>query len=163
MVLILRWFWWRVNAFSELSAMIASGVISSVLYALKLYVLKGERGWLSKQGILALTVAGSTVVWVAVTFLTAPVARDRLVAFYRRVRPYGWWGGIAAESGMPRAPGLGRMVASWLAGTVMVLAATLSVGRFLLGSPLAGCGYLAAAAVGAAVAFVAARRSRRPM
>ena len=103
--------------------------------------------------------AGSTLVWVAVTFLTRPVSTERLVAFYRRVRPYGWWGPIAGQAQVPSAKGLGRMLANWLAGTVMVLGATLAIGKFLLGAPWEGAAYLVAAAIGAAVV---AREVLRP-
>jgi Na+/proline symporter len=153
-VLILRWFWWRINAWSELSAMIASGVIASGLY-----VLKGHAfAWMTKQHILAITVAGSTVVWLTVTFLTAPVAEEKLLAFYRKVRPYGAWGRIAAASGVTPPKGLGRMLASWLAGSVMVLAATFAAGKFLLASPGEGCVYLVLAAGGAVVVWLDLRR-----
>jgi len=154
LVLILRWFWWRINAWSELSAMIASAVIASGLYVLKGYVYPEQLGWLTKQHILAITVAGSTVVWVAVTFLTAPVAEEKLVAFYRKVRPYGAWGRVAAASGVTPPKGLGRMLTSWLAGSVMVLAATFAAGKFLLASPGEGCVYLTLAAGGAVVVWL---------
>lgn len=153
LVLILRWFWWRVNAWSELSAMLASGVIASVLYLVKMkYGAEGTL-WLSSQGILLCTVAGSTVVWLAVTFLTPPVPRERLTAFYRSVRPYGFWGRVAAEGGVERPGGLPRMLLNWLAGSVMVLAATFAIGKFLLASPKEGFIYLTAALVGLAVIY----------
>ena len=152
-VLILRWFWWRINAWSELSAMIASGAIS-----ITLYVLRGPLGNPSPQLILLLTVGGSTAVWVAVTFLTAPVSQHKLAAFYRKVRPYGAWGGLAAATGVTPDGGMGRMMLNWVAGSVMVLAAMLAVGKLLLGEPLVGGLYLTAAIVGAVIIWPELRR-----
>jgi hypothetical protein len=164
LVYILRWFWWRVSAWSEISAMIASGLIAGGLYAAKEYVFPDQLATLTKEAILAVTVAGSTAVWVAVTFLTPPVAQERLVEFYRKVRPYGFWGRVAREAGVEPARGLWRLILAWLAGTVMVLAATIGVGKLLLDQRItiygAGTGgidlcegwlYLAVAALGAAV------------
>ena len=82
-VFILRWFWWRINAWSEVSAMAASFVVSLVLqYGFKFNSDNpSDFAW-----IVIITVACSTAVWLAVTFLTAPEPKDLLVAFYRRVQ-----------------------------------------------------------------------------
>jgi len=144
-VYILRWFWWRINAWSEVSAMIASSVICILLT-----VWKNELS-LSYPSILAATVGGSTVVWLAVTFMTRPVDTEHLLAFYRRVRPPGAWGRLAATCQALPGTGLGRAVLNWLAGTVMVLAGTFCVGKFLLGRPIEGTIYLAATLVGAMI------------
>ena len=141
-VYILRWFWWRINAWSEISAMVASSVIASALY---------RKGGLDYAPVLAMTVAGSTAIWLVVTFATAPVSRERLVAFYRKVRPYGAWGPVAREADAAAAVGLGRQLLNWVAGTVMVLGLTLSVGKFLLGELWPGAVYLVAAVVGYAI------------
>lgn len=143
LVFILRWFWWRVSAWSEISAMIASGVIASAIYLF--------RPDLPYAMTLVVTVAGSTVVWTAVTFLTPQVASGHLASFYRKVRPSGAWGPIAAAAGVPPAEGLGRQAIHWLAGVAMVMGATLGIGKLLLGSPLAGAVYLALALAGGAV------------
>ena len=163
LVLILRWFWWRVNAWSEMSAMIASAVVASTLYALKEYFLAAELAWMTGQWVLAITVAVSTVVWVVVTFATAPVDRQTLLGFYSRVRPFGAWGPVARAAGAPRPRGMGRMLVNWIAGSVMVLGATLAIGKFLLGQREQGAMYLAAAAAGAIVVAIELRRmSREP-
>src|SRR5438128_954652 len=83
-VLLLRWFWWRINAWSEVSAMAAAAVVS--LY-LQLYWK-----WDSDQPrdfayLMLVTVGITTAVWLAATFLTAPEPLDQLIRFYRRVRP----------------------------------------------------------------------------
>jgi Na+/proline symporter len=154
-VYILRWFWWRINAWSEISAMLASSLISSLLY-----IFKSPLGDPSYPVILTVTVAGSTLVWLATTFITAPVTEDKLIAFYRKVRPYGAWGRIARLAGQPPVAGLGQQIVNWIAGTVMVLAYTLSAGKFLLAQPGQGAIYLVAALLGTIVVWKAVRPAR---
>ena len=158
-VYILRWFWWRINAWSEISAMVASGVIASALYTIAraLHVKDG----LDYALILAITVGGSTVTWLVVTFATAPVSRERLVSFYRKVRPYGAWEPVAREADVAPVFGLGRQLLNWVAGTVMVLGLTLSIGKFLLGAPWPGALYLVAAVVGLVLVWPTIRGERR--
>jgi len=128
LVYILRWFWWRVNAWSEISAMIASSAI-----AIPLSIFKSKLN-LEYPHILLITVAGSTIVWVIVTFLTPAVSHDRLVAFYRRVRPYGFWGPVAAAAPDITPPaGFSRQIVNWIAATVMVIAATIGTGKLFFG------------------------------
>lgn len=126
-------------------------MIASSLICSGLYIFKGRLGDPSYPAILVITVAGSTVAWLVVTFLTAPVSEERLAAFYRKVRPWGAWRRTADKCGIPPARGLGRHLLNWLAGTVMVLGATFSAGKFLLGFQREGWLYLAAAVAGAAL------------
>ncbi|HUV39727.1 MAG TPA: sodium:solute symporter family protein [Planctomycetota bacterium] len=153
---LLRWFWWRVNAWSEISAIVATAVIATVLQ-----LLSGVLG-LTGQGVLFFTVVGSAAVWVPVTFLTAPVERGRLIAFYRKVRPYGAWGPVAREAGVPPARGLAWLLVVWVAGTVMVLGATFAIGKFLLMEPVAGWLWLTAAYSGMLVVALEVFRRRAP-
>src|SRR2546421_1202868 len=97
-VLLLRWFWWRINAWSEVSAMAAAAVVSVFLQL----VLK----WNSDKPrdfayLMLVTVGITTIVWITVTVFTRAEPVEKLVAFYRRVQPEGpGWNGIAAEAGM---------------------------------------------------------------
>ncbi|MGB3619454.1 MAG: sodium:solute symporter family protein, partial [Catalinimonas sp.] len=94
LVLILRWYWWRVNAWSEITASLAplGG------YALAHYAF----GWVFPDSFF-FTVSFTTVAWLAVTFGTSPTDAGHLDAFYRRVRPEGYWQPVAARSGLPPA------------------------------------------------------------
>ena len=92
-------------------------------------------------------------------FLTRPAPRARLVDFYRKVRPYGAWKPVAARAGVQPAAGLAGMLGQWIAGSVMVIAATLSIGAFLLGDTRAGVIYLVVAVCGT-VGIWGALRSR---
>ena len=85
-VLLLRWFWWRINAWSEVSAMICAAVVSIFL---QLVLQWDSDRPLDFAYLMLVTVGITTVVWVAVTFMTSPEPIATLVAFYRRVRPEG--------------------------------------------------------------------------
>src|SRR5262249_47706927 len=82
-VLLLRWYWWRINAWSEISAMITAFIVSLTLQAgLKYDSDKPvDFAWL-----MIITVSITTAAWLAVTFLTAPESQETLVKFYRRTR-----------------------------------------------------------------------------
>jgi Na+/proline symporter len=166
-VYILKWFWWRINAWSEISAMIASTAISIPMY---LYNMSQAHAQsishvptfkIPATLILAITAFGSIPIWVIVTYMTSPVERWKLVEFYRKVRPYGWWGAIAKQSGIAPPRDLPRLVGCWLAGTVMVLGATIAVGKFLLGFYAGGACYLVAAIAGGVIVWAGVLRKTR--
>jgi Na+/proline symporter len=128
LIYLLRWFWWRINAWSEIAAM-----ISSFLLALGFF-LAGKAGHsVPAHGALLVTVAVTTVVWVSVTFLTRPTEHGALVRFYRRVRPAGpGWRAIAAEAGAGRSPdSLSESLLGWTLGCALVYGALFGIGSFL--------------------------------
>jgi solute:Na+ symporter, SSS family len=126
LVLILRWYWWRVNAWSEIAAMAGA--------ALGFTVLKLFTTLVFPYTLLAV-VAWTTVCWITVTWMTPPESDARLIAFYRRVRPDGpGWTRIAALAGEPRPGPLGPVLLQWLAGTALVYSTLFGVGTVLLGS-----------------------------
>ncbi len=130
LIYLLRWFWWRVNAWSEIAAM-----LSSFLVAVAFFVA-GKLGHPVDTSLsLVVTVACTTVVWVAVTYLTAPVSRERLLAFYRLVRPAGpGWKQIREESGVDPSPdSLPLAMLGWVLGCTFVYAALFGTGSFLYG------------------------------
>lgn len=131
LVYIARWFWWRVNAWSEISAMVASSLLGA---ALQLSPDWGGPAFPFAARVF-LNILGSTAVWIAVTYATPPAAMDRLTEFYRRVRPPGWWGPVREAAGeLPRArsAGLRRGLWLWLLGTVFIYAAMFGTGKLLL-------------------------------
>jgi len=94
------------------------------------------------------------LVWLTVTLLTSPEPRDHLAAFYRRVRPGGAWGQVAAICPEVVCDGLSwRTVRVWLAGVTLVYGILFGTGKLLLGNPLMGVGLLALAGL-ATVAVV---------
>src|SRR5579859_8195824 len=98
-VLILRWFWWRINAWSEVAAMAAAFVVSVTLQTA--FGLSSDDP-IGFAKIMLITVGITTAFWLAVTFATAPEPMSKLLAFYRLVRPGGFWGPVAAEA--PEVP-----------------------------------------------------------
>jgi SSS family solute:Na+ symporter len=149
LVLILRWYWWRINAWSEISAMIASFVIS----ILALHYVKAalpEKSPLIQTYVMLITVAISTVVWLAVTFLTAPEPDSKLGSFYERVRPGGpGWRRISSRLGHEgeSIPGGALAWTNWLAGIIAVYATLFGIGKLIFGETMAGGIMLVVAAV----------------
>ena len=141
-VYVLRWFWWRINAWSEIAAWTASAAAT--------LVLKLGFDELSFGAHISITVGFSTACWLAVTWLTAPVDEARLVEFYTRVRPRSpGWRHIAELAGLPaESSGIGRDLLAWLLGTGVVFGALFGIGKLLLGDPLIGALALAVAAIG---------------
>ncbi len=130
LVYIARWFWWRVNAWSEIAAMIASAGIG---FALGMSPTWGGPSFPFAAKV-TLNLIGSTIVWVSVTFLTPPVAMEKLVDFYRRVRPPGWWGPVRAVAGdvAPSTGGLRHGVKMWALSVAFVYSALFGSGKLLL-------------------------------
>ncbi len=92
-VYILRWFWWRINAWSEISAMVASFIVAIFLQSV-LGMDTADAGVFAK--VMLITVGISTVVWLTTTFITKPENEETLLNFYRKIRPGGnLWGPIA--------------------------------------------------------------------
>jgi hypothetical protein len=149
LVFILRWYWWRVNAWSEISAMVASFVTSVVLHFAG--VNAGDTSSRDYALAMVITVAITTVVWLSVTFLTPPEPDPVLDRFYRKVRPGGrGWRPVSTRLGFAddRIPGGALSVVNWVAGVVAVYSALFGVGEFLTGSTRDGVLY-SLAAIGA--------------
>ena len=157
LVLLLRWYWWRINAWSEIAALSASA--ATAVY-LKIFpdnaLVRGLGRGLEKAGFrvdawgvgILLIVAVTTVAWIAVTFLTKPDETDKLLAFYRKVRPGGVWGPIARLNGgaykLQAAPFFG-----WGLAVLMILFLLLGLGKVIFISFGAGAAYLAAGGLAA--------------
>jgi solute:Na+ symporter, SSS family len=158
LVFILRWYWWRVNAWSEISAMVAS-FVTSVLLAAFDYDL-GNPASATYAKTMLITVLVTTVVWLTVTMLTPPESNDTLDAFYRRVRPGGpGWRAVSHRLGWPNDPIPGGALSwvNWVAGVAAVYCAVVSLGAFLTGTQLRGGLY----GIGAIAAFLLIQRNLR--
>jgi SSS family solute:Na+ symporter len=148
-VLLLRWFWWRINAWSEVAAMAAAAVVS-------LFLQLGL-GWDSDRPrdfayIMLVTVAVTTVVWLLVTWVTPAEPEETLAAFYRRVRPHGpGWNPVATRLGVATeaSQSLRSELINAALGCVLVYTALFGVGEILLRSAMFGCGLLVVSAVAA--------------
>lgn len=136
LIFILRWFWWRINAYTEISAMFISFVV-----AIFFEVINPGLGWVdipAEQSYLKLvySVSITTVGWVLVTFLTQPEKDEVLLSFYRKVQPasLGWKKVLDRYPAEKQEKGrLGMEIGLMLVGTVMVYAALFSTGFFIYG------------------------------
>ncbi len=140
LVLILRWYWWRINAWSEISAMIASFVVSLIALSAVKSRMPADSP-LIQTYVMLITVAISTVVWVSVTYLTRPEPDSKLESFYQRVRPGGpGWRRTAATLGYAgeTIPGGALAWTNWLAGVVAVYATLFGIGKLIFGETMTG-------------------------
>jgi solute:Na+ symporter, SSS family len=129
--LLLRWFWWRANAWTEISALATSTLATFVVdlpYPLSYLVI----------------VSLSLVVMVTVTLLTKPVERKHLQAFHDKVRPVGWWKPLA-KVGQPKHGW--AVFLGWAGGVCLIYSLIFLPGAWLLGRPMAP--YAITALVGA--------------
>ena len=159
LVFILRWYWWRVNAWSEISAMTASFVTSVLLAAWGGYDLSNPASS-SYAKTMLITVLVTSIVWLSVTLLTPPETNATLERFYRRVRPGGpGWRVVSTRLGLGKDPIPGGALswANWVAGVVAVYCAVVSLGALLTGSQVRGLLYGA----GAIAAFLLIQRNLR--
>jgi Na+/proline symporter len=100
LIFILRWFWWRINAWSEISAMFVSGIVSILLNFTDLGTyFFGSEGILPTWAKFPMVVLVTTIVWIAVTFLTQPESKTVLQKFYKKIQPGGpGWQKIVSEA-----------------------------------------------------------------
>ncbi len=164
LVLILRWYWWRINAWSEIAAMITSAVVSLSAFAL-VPLGSGPGAAFEQQAIVMLvTVAVTTAVWLAVTFATRPESDATLDAFYRRVRPGGpGWARVSERLGFGREPIPGGAMAftNWILGILLVYTALFGIGKIVFGRLLTGFELLDVALVAFVLILLNLRREER--
>ena len=140
LVLILRWFWWRINAWSEITAM----VVPLIVYGFMKYEMS-----IQFPESLFVIVAATTLSWIGVTLVTPPTDDEKLRSFYRRVHPGGrGWKRIADQ--MPEVRGdseYAGLFLNWIAGVVLVYMILFGVGKLILGDTAMGFVFLAIGAV----------------
>jgi SSS family solute:Na+ symporter len=133
LVYILRWFWWRINAWSEISAMTAAFITSVILQFIFHY---DEGNPLDFAYLLLITVGITTLIWLLITFLTKPEPREILYSFYRKVRPNpAMWGPVAKEvtDVIPQKDGIFNLI-NWISGVLMIYAFLFGAGKVILGN-----------------------------
>jgi solute:Na+ symporter, SSS family len=151
-VLILRWYWWRINAWSEVSAMIAAFVVSITLQ-LGFHLDSDDPYGFAY--IMLITVGITTVVWLAATFLTAPEPMEKLVEFYRRVHPWtGGWAPVARQAPeiLPTSDTMYNLI-DWICGCVLIYGSLFGIGKIILEEYTTGCVFLAVGLAAGAVIY----------
>jgi len=153
-VLILRWFWWRVNAWAELAAMLAGMLIALLTYL-------PAFGDMDFGVRLAVTAFGSMAVWLPAMFLTPPESDGTLENFYRRTRPGGpGWRRQRDATGLVPLQDLGADIRSGILGVVLLFALLFGTGWLVLGYGVKGlAAFVVAAAAGYGLRRVAVGRA----
>ena len=164
-IYILRWLWWRVRAGTEITAMVSSSLAAITLTLLDVEWSLGpfsQDGELLHIGRLCLVVSFSLVCSLTSVLLQRRPDPASLVAFYRKVRPLGWWGPVRALAPDVERPTEGRAVLLGILGGLTATYGTMiGIGALLLGRPGAGTAALVPAALGAAAVVIALRRLLR--
>jgi Na+/proline symporter len=159
---LLRWFWWRINGWCEVAAMLSSFFISLVFF-----ILKQQGTVFSTDGQLIFTVIVTTVCWVATAYLGPQTDKQTLIDFYKKVQPFGpGWRAIHLISGVSdeeaaawkKTDNIPLAMLGWVTGTVLIWSALFTVGNFLYGRWNYGFGLLAISVVSGAVLIGVVRR-----
>ena len=155
-VYLLRWYWWRINAWSEVTALVVAAVSSIVL---RQFVFNPSNSQDAQFALLMLsTVAVTTAAWLAATFLTPPEPDERLTSFYRKVHPAGpGWKRIARldPHGALPTENLREQFLNWVLGCTLIYAALFGIGNLVFGRWSWGAALIAVAVI----AFLAISRS----
>ncbi|HEX8829109.1 MAG TPA: hypothetical protein VF778_13465, partial [Xanthobacteraceae bacterium] len=160
LIYLLRWFWWRINAWSEVSAMFASFVVALAFF------VAAKGGHAANSDVVLLTaIAVTTVVWVTVTYLTPPVDEQTLAAFYDKVRPAGpGWARIRRLTGLPpSADSLALQLLGWVLGLASIYGALFATGAFVYGRTTEGYAWAAVAVIGTLGLLATGRRLWAPI
>jgi len=145
LVLILRWFWWRVNAWSEITALATSIFITIAFEIIAysqtisndgVYTLFGSKPVffgiaLQVHHKLIIIVPTAILAWMTVTFNTKPEPVEKLKEFYKRVQPGGWWGPISTDFNHTMEPLTKGIFVLWLAGILMIYGFTFGIGNLI--------------------------------
>ncbi|MGC0773641.1 MAG: hypothetical protein WB543_11950, partial [Candidatus Acidiferrum sp.] len=144
-VLVLRWYWWRINAWSEISSMIAAFIVSMSLTRIE---FAGNSSVVFAKTAL-ITTAVTTFVWLVTTLITKPEPEAKLVQFYRRVRPtiHGWKHIAALAPEVTPVRDFSANTFDWIMGCALVYCTMFSIGEFALHEWLMGILLLVAAAL----------------
>jgi solute:Na+ symporter, SSS family len=141
-VYILRWYWWRINAWSEISAMVVAAVVAIYLHQ---RLPGSDPVTFAKTSLI--TAGITTIAWIAATFLTPAESQEKLLAFYRRVRPtvHGWKKIAALAPEVPQVRDVRGNAFDWLMGCVLVYATLFGIGKIIFGDWFWGVALLALA------------------
>ena len=139
-IFILRWFWWRINAWSEIAAMLSSGLISILFANEKIASAIFNENFIEPYFKFPFIVLITTIVWLSVTFMTKPDDDQKLIEFYKKTRPGGpGWKRIVNlpdfknEKGYNKTWAVPRGILCMLVGCLAIYSALFSTGYFIYG------------------------------
>ena len=132
---LLRWFWWRINAWCEVVAMLSSFTISVVFF-----VMKKTGHPLPFAHTVLCSVGFTTICWLLTAFFSTPTSLDRLISFYKKVHPAGpGWTKIRLEAGVSEETAalhgdhMGMASLGWVSGCLTIWSSLFAIGNFLYG------------------------------
>ncbi|MXV96675.1 MAG: Na+:solute symporter [Gemmatimonadetes bacterium] len=173
-VWLLRWYWWRVNAWAEIAAMAGSvvlangrlllGAVQAAIPFPAAFLNFADRFYAPEMDLVRAVVilVTCTLLWLIVICFTSPEKDAVLDRFHRRVRPGGWWAPVAARTGVASGdPGAARMWTGFGFGALFVYGSLLGIGCMLTGRALVGV-LLLALSIAAAVVTVRLAASEAP-
>lgn len=133
-VLILRWYWWRINIWSEISATLApilGYTIANYIIA-PIYQTRDSNIFIDNQGILLTTTLFTTVTWLVVTFLTNPTNSKTLQDFYSLVKPDGVWKPVKEKLNIVSAKGnVLKLIGCWITSVIMTYSILFFIGKLI--------------------------------
>ena len=146
LVLLLRWFWWRINAWSEIAAMLAPYAVYPILH----FHFRMSYEW-----ILIIIVAWSTIVWLIVTYFTAPTKTEVLVEFYKRVHPggFGWKPIARLVPEVQGDTGFRMLAVNYVMGCLLVLFSLFGIGQLIFGHTIQAMLFFVVALAAGAVIY----------
>lgn len=130
--LLMRWFWWRANPWTEVAALSTSTVLAILTNTTVLGASEAVLNIPYPLSYLVIVVASITTSLIA-TFATEPVARERLESFYAKVQPAGWWGPLDTDGAAKRS--LLPLFAAWMSGIALIYGLLFGIGSWLLARP----------------------------
>lgn len=135
-VLILRWYWSRINIWSEISATIAPiiGFILSKFVIAPLFERSCNAGnsFIENEGILLFTTLFTTIAWLSVTFLTKPENDETLKKFYQQVEPLGAWNSVREKLSLPKTKSqIPALIACWISAVTLTYSTLFFIGKLI--------------------------------
>ncbi len=125
LVLILRWYWWRINVWSEITATIVPFIVYGYLKTCTSIVFPNS---------FLITVAITTVSWIIMTFMTKPESQDVLHKFYERIQPQGNWKPVRLSLNLPaKKSTIPYLILSWLSAVLMTYSLLFLIGSIIFG------------------------------
>ncbi|MGL5891417.1 MAG: sodium:solute symporter family protein [Bacteroidia bacterium] len=136
LVLILRWYWWRINAWSEIAATITPFLVMGVLALCKLFLpdaVAENAWWAVFPGSFFITVSTTTIAWIIITFITKPEKAEVLKNFYDKVRPAGGWEPVRNQLGLPpEKTSLIGLSVCWISAVIFTYSLLFATGSLIL-------------------------------